>query len=294
MNEERGDETTVSPLATAPSTRGVSDVVGYVLVFALIIGTTLPLLAVGTPALEETRDHVALTGGERAIAVFDDQMGAIERSETPQREALLHVGSGALAVEPTTTVTIESVDPSGRRIETHVTRRAGSVVYRDGGAVSGYESGLRFQTDSVGSVPRDRPPIATLGGPANRTVVSIVVVRPATETASVARSGPVRVRASVVDRRRIELPAAATGTAVRLRVDSPRASAWADALGVVDGVVVDESASTTPTETVATLARDDAVSVRVIVVAVAFDRGLRTYDLTPVTGEYPYGDGTGL
>jgi hypothetical protein len=269
MIDERVGESTVPP-PKALGTRGVSDVVGYVLVFALIVGTTLPILAVGSPALEDRRDRVHATGGERAVAAFDEQMGAIERSEAQQGETLMRLGGGELAVEPTTTVTVAAVDAAGRRIQTHVTRRVGSVVYRYDGAVSGYESGLRFRTDSVGSAPRDRPPIATLGGPANRTVVSVVVVRSAAEAAAIARSGTVRVRTSVVDRRRLELPAVAAHTAVRLRVESPRAEAWADALDAVDGVTVDESA-TTPTEVVATLDRDDDVSVRVIVVEVAVD-----------------------
>jgi len=281
MTDERVDEQTMSP-PRAPGTRGVSDVVGYVLVFALIVGTTLPLLAVGAPTLEDRRDRVHVAGGEQAITAFDEQMSAIERSETQQGETLMRLGSGELAVEPTTTVTIAAVDAAGRQVETYLTRRIGSVVYRYDGTVSGYESGLRFRTDGAGSAPRDRPPIATLGGSANRTVVSVVVVRPTVERASIARSGTVRVRTSVVDRRRVELPAVSAHTAVRLRVESPRAGAWVDALGMVDGVTVDESA-TTSTAAVVTLDRDDEVSVRVVVVEVAVDSSTGGRSTIPTT-----------
>jgi len=268
---DRVRHATVSSPLGHPDMRGVSDVVGYVLVFALIIGATIPILAVGTTELEDQRDRVYVAGGERAIAAFSEVMGAIRRSESRGGAVVLHAGRGELTIAATTTMTVEQVDARGQRVGTHVTHRVGSVVYSRDDTVSGYESGLRFRTDNTGTVGRDRPPIVTLGGSADRTVVTLVGTRPAGGAATVTQTGLVHVRASVVDRRRIELPESTVAPhVIRLRIDSPRAAAWADALGAVDGVTVDQSATTSAT-VVATFDKDATVSVRMVIVEISVD-----------------------
>jgi len=102
-------------------------------------------------------------------------------------------------------------------------------------------------------------------------VVTLVGTRPAGGAATVTQTGLVHVRASVVDRRRIELPESTVAPhVIRLRIDSPRAAAWADALGAVDGVTVDQSATTSAT-VVATFDKDATVSVRMVIVEISVD-----------------------
>jgi hypothetical protein len=263
--------TTTSPPQRHPDARAVSDVVGYVLVFALILGATIPILAVGTAELEDRRDRVYITGGARSMAAFAEELDTIRRSESRGGTVVFHTGSGELTIEPTTTVTLEQVDSSGRQVGIHVTRRVGSVVYGLDDTVSGYESGLRFRTDNTGTVRHGAPPIVTGGGSTDRTVVTIVSTRPVDGATATTRTGTVRVRASVVDRRRLELPESTVDPhAIRLRIDSPRAATWADALRAVDGVTVDESA-TTPAAVVATFGRDATVSVRVVIVEISLE-----------------------
>ena len=265
--------TTASSPPGRPDARGGSDVVGYVLVFALLLGTTVPILAVGTTVLEDRGNQVIATSGERSIAAFADEMAAIRRSESRGGAVVFHTGGGELTVTPTATVTVAQVDASGQRVGPHVTRRVGSVVYSHADTGSGYESGLRFRTDDTGTVGLDGPPIVSLGGSGDRTVVTILDMRPADGSASLTRMGTVRMRATVVDRRRIEFPAATVPSGeLRLRIDSPRAATWANALRTVEGVTVNESA-TTPAAVVATFDSDITVSVRVVVVEVAADRG---------------------
>jgi hypothetical protein len=263
--------TTTSLLQRHSDARAVSDVVGYVLVFALILGATVPILAVGTAELEDRRDRVYISGGARSMAAFAEELDAIRRSESRGATVVFHTGSGELTFEPTTTMTLEQIDSRGRRVGIHVTRRVGSVVYGLDDTDRGYESGLRFRTDNTGTVHHGAPPIVTGGGSTDRTVVTIVSTRPVDGVAAPTQRGTVRVRAAVIDRRRLKLPESPVDPhAIRLRIDSPRAATWANALRAVDGVTVDESA-TTPAAVVATFDRDATVFVRVVVVEISLE-----------------------
>jgi len=65
--------------------RGVSDVVGYVLIFSLIVATVGVVTTVGFSTLEDRQDAERVNNVERAFDVFANNMENVYRDGAPSR-----------------------------------------------------------------------------------------------------------------------------------------------------------------------------------------------------------------
>jgi hypothetical protein len=252
--------------------RGVSDVVGYVLVFALVTATIASVFAVGITGLEERRDAERVENVERAFDVLDDNLRDVQRHGDPSRATELRLSGGELTLSSTTNVTIEQVDASGTRVGNHTTRTVHAVTYTRGETTIGYDAGARFRTDGNTTLFRSTPRFVSLDGGTNRTVLPLVRTRPGDGPAAVDGDGTVQIATDAGEVKRFEFPEDAIAPhAIRIRIESPRADAWERYLAETDGFTVD-SAETTGDVVVATIDRDEAVYLRVIVVDVSYRR----------------------
>ncbi|RAW45733.1 hypothetical protein DQW50_07470 [Halorubrum sp. 48-1-W] len=255
----------------APDGRAVSDVVGYVLVFALVTATITSVFAVGMGGLEDRRDAERIENVERAFDVLDDNLRDVARHGDPSRATEVRLSGGELSLSSTTNVTIEQVK-NGTRVGNHTTRTVHAVTYTRGETTVGYDAGARFRTDGDTTLFRSTPGFVSTEGEPNRTVIPLLRTRPGDGPTAAEGDGTVQISASAGVLRRFEYPeAGADPDAVRIRVESPRADAWERYLDEADGFTVDESA-TTDGEVVAEIDRDEVVYVRVTVVDVSYRR----------------------
>lgn len=169
--------------------RGTSEVVGFVLVFAVVFAGVGVVQTAGLDTLEDVRDQHRTASAERAFLTLSGNLDDV-RLGAPGRSGTLKLGSGRLVVEAGPTVT---VDEGG----TNRTFETGALAYRMDATSVTYASGGVFRNDDAGSVVLREPAVACRRGPANASIVSVVSVR--SDPGGVDTDGPVSVAVRAVD-----------------------------------------------------------------------------------------------
>lgn len=198
--------------------RGVSDVLGYALVFALIVSMVGLVYTTGIGGLTDVRESEKLTNAERAFDVLDANIADLTRGTAQTRGTEIKLQDATLDFGDPVTINV-SVEGEGSfegemRPIYFASSREGSRIVASNGAV--------FRQDRGGSVMRSEPNFQF----GEKTVVPMVVTR--TRDTGRSGSGRVLVRTTVADRSVVHLPA--NGSNVTVTVNSTRADAWADYL----------------------------------------------------------------
>lgn len=174
-------------------TRGVSHVVGYVLVFAVVITSIGVLYGSGVGSLEQARDIEQVDNAERAVVALAQNFEAVHRGHAPGRAGEVRLGGGSLGVDETTEFRVE-VSSDGTVVQRNVGH--GSLVYEYDDTAIRYEAGGVFRRGGGGSVLVRRPAFDCTD---DRALVSTISLRPTSDAGTIAKDGTV-----VVEGRRAE------------------------------------------------------------------------------------------
>ena len=85
-------------MADPTDTRGVSEIVGFILVFSLVLGTITLVYASGLSGLDDTRDAERITNAERAFDVLANNFQQMGRGEAPNRATEIKLAEAQLSV----------------------------------------------------------------------------------------------------------------------------------------------------------------------------------------------------
>jgi hypothetical protein len=212
--------------------RAVSDTIGFVLVFALVVSTVAVVYVGGFDALTAARDTQQFANTERAFDVLDANIEDLAVRGAPRRTTELRLTDGSLSFGAPVTfnVTVGGTDYYAATVD--------PIVYEAGnGDRIVYANGAVFRDYGDSAAMFDTPRLAN----GTRTLLPFVVTR--------GQSGNV----SALDSRRLLVRTTANGREVRefdasgveLVVTSPRAGAWeryledaldANCAGPADGV----------------------------------------------------------
>lgn len=171
--------------------RAVSNVIGFVLAFSMILLGSGLVYTVGLSALTEVQTAEQVNNAERAFVALSGSVGDLQRGDAPVRSGEVRLGGGTLRVADAGTVTV-SVEGGGPPPNTYETD-PGRLVYRLGDESISYTLGGVVRTSGEASVLREPPPIVCAG---DRAVVSLVTVEAANGTPAVSGSGSVLVVAA--------------------------------------------------------------------------------------------------
>jgi hypothetical protein len=173
--------------------RGVTEVLGFVLVFALVLSTVSLVFVTGIGGVEDARDAERVNNAERAFDVLEDNFGDVYRRGAPSRKTEIKLADASLALtEPTSfSVTVNDVeDASGNDLVFGATSRP--IVFtaeaRPGTKVV-YEAGAVLRSDRGAAIMLDDPPFALSE---ERTVLQYVAL--SGEAGSIGGSSTVLVR----------------------------------------------------------------------------------------------------
>lgn len=120
--------------------RGVSETVGFVLVFALITSTIAVTFTVGLGGLEDAQLAERDNNVERAFDVLQDNLDDVSRDGVPSRATEIQLGGGELVLEQESTFRLNHTATPETIVET------GSLTYRGaGGTRIVYENGAVFR-----------------------------------------------------------------------------------------------------------------------------------------------------
>ncbi|MFT4882055.1 MAG: hypothetical protein ACI9HI_002075, partial [Salinirussus sp.] len=150
--------------------RGVSEVVGYVLIISLVITTVGVVSVSGVSVLQDAREAEQVENAKRAFDLLADNVEDIYREGAPSRSTEVQLGSAQLVAERTTTINVSWTNSTGFRQFQPLEIR--SVTYEGGGNDRLiYDAGAVFRLsrpDGEGAVLREPPLVVT---PA-RTVIA--------------------------------------------------------------------------------------------------------------------------
>lgn len=232
--------------------RAVSDVLGYALVFALIVSMVGLVYTTGVGGLTDVRESEKLSNAERAFDVLDANLADLTRGTAQTRGTEIKLQDGTLDFGDPVTINVTVEDEGSYEAAITPIYFAGS---REGSRIV-TANGAIFRQDGDGAVIRSEPNFAF----DEKTVVPMVVTR--TRDSGRSGSGRVLVRTVVADRSVVHLPA--EGSNVTVTVNSTRADAWASYLSEE----TDGSCEVTGTEATCSVDTDE-VYVQVVRVDVS-------------------------
>lgn len=201
--------------------RGVSDVLGYVFVFAIIVATVGVIYTAGFASIQETREAERVNNLERAFDVLDENVETVAAGDAPARGTTIRVTDATLGFGDTVMMNVSVDGESYRAAITPLVAAVADtqIVYANGAIIRG-TPGSAYLFDT--------PPLVI----GERTVIPVLDTRPVRDQSV---SGRVRVVTEATRRSVVRYETNATDTAV-LTVTSPRARAWAGGLDGYENV----------------------------------------------------------
>lgn len=129
-------------------TRAQSEVLGYILIFSIVIMSVTAVFASGIGTMESQRDAATMDNAERATLVFADSVDDITERSAPSRAVELRLADSSIRVGGDTEIYINHTDAAGTttlyegtsRVMTYSTER-GSISYELGAVIREDESG---------------------------------------------------------------------------------------------------------------------------------------------------------
>ncbi|MFB6125116.1 MAG: hypothetical protein ABEJ59_04070 [Halanaeroarchaeum sp.] len=234
--------------------RAVSDVLGYALVFAMIVSLIGFVYASGMGGLTDVRQSEKLTNAERAFDVLDANLDDIAHGRADSRGTEIKLQDAALDFGDPVTINVSVAGGD------YYAQRITPITYRSSDAATTIVAvdGAVLRQESTGSAMLRQPGFVF----GDETVVPMVVTR--TRDAGVSGSGRVLVRTVAPDRNVRHF--ATNGAAVTIRVTTPRPGAWSRYLSEQSGQDCTVSGSTVE----CTVSPDD-VYVQVVYVDVSLE-----------------------
>ncbi len=192
--------------------RAVSDTLGFVLIFGIIVSTTAVVYVGGFDALTGARDAQQFANTERAFDVLDSNVDDLAVHGAPSRTTEVLLSNGALGFGNSVTFNVTTADSGYYEATTR------PLVYRaDDGDRLVYSNGALFRQYGDRAVLFGEPRVSA----GDRTLVPLVVTRAASSEISTDGTRRLLVRTDVTSR-----DVARFTTATNLTVTSPRAGAW--------------------------------------------------------------------
>lgn len=179
--------------------RAVSDLIGFVLIFGMILSTVGVVYVYGIGGLEDARGAERVNNAERAFDVLQDNVADLVHRDAPSRATEVKLADADLRFGEQTTVTVTLANVGG----TPFTRKSmDPIVYRaDGPTELVYVNGAVIRTDRGGGVMLRTPPTVFTSQRGNRiAVVPFVETRSEGDVTQVGGRSSVLIRSNAVTR----------------------------------------------------------------------------------------------
>lgn len=171
--------------------RAASELVGFVLVFSIVILSVVLVSVAGYQGLDQSRDAEQVNNAERGFDLLADDIDDVARRGAPSRSTELRVADADVSVGDPILVSV-SGHPVGNTTTTIDEQYAlRTLVYdADTGSQVVYAGGAVVRTDRNGAVLLREPSLLVSQ---NGTALTLVQLRPA-DTVGVGGSGTVQLR----------------------------------------------------------------------------------------------------
>lgn len=204
--------------------RGVSEAIGYVLVFGLVLTSVGLVSSLGVGVLEDVRSAEEARNAETAFDILHGNMAQLHTEHAPSRATEMDIGDTQLRTGDNVTVRVHLYD--GISWDNDTSYRVRPVIQElDEERRLVYEAGAVLRTNREAGIVVSDPPVLSSDD-------SVHITIPATQsTGTVSVSGgTVLVRGVVTEREVLVSDTDGTYQTVVLNVTSPRADLWHDYL----------------------------------------------------------------
>lgn len=202
--------------------RGASDVIGFALVFGLVVTSVAIVSVSGVGSLENARDAEQLENAERAFDVLADNVADLHQRNAPSRATEISLGEAQLQTGDKIQMNV-SIHRTGETDPTPITNRTIRPIVYSGNQERQlvYEGGAVFRENRDGGVLVREPPFVVND---DRVLVPILALR--SQTVQSHGGSTVLVR---TDHRRASIQHASTDSGIEkviVEIESPRAYLW--------------------------------------------------------------------
>lgn len=135
--------------------RAVSEVLGYVITFSLIVTAASVLFVTGFGTIDDIRDSEQINNGGRAMIALSENLNDLSGSRGPKREGEIRLSGGTLTFDDSTTLTVEVDDGTTTIGPTPVGE--GAIVYRLNDRSIWYETGSVFRSNPDSAIVEREP-----------------------------------------------------------------------------------------------------------------------------------------
>lgn len=230
--------------------RGVSEAIGFVLVFALITMTLGVVYASGFAGLQSAQQQEQLVNVERAFDVFSDNLRDIHQERAPSRATEIKLSGGTLSVVDTTEFSFNTSATSVNGLCNNtnpVTLSTRPIAYEFEGSSVVYEAGAIIRTDGNNSAMVSEPSWIT---GTDQSILPYVSTAPEETAQSVGGDSTVLVVARhQTSSLQCQIDTASTVTGnVTVETTEARSKAWEDFFERQEYTVTRQSATTVTAE----------------------------------------------
>lgn len=212
--------------------RGVSEVLGFVLVASLILSTIGVVYVAGMGGLQEARDAERLQNAERAFDVFADNVEDLRARGAPSRATEIKLADAQLDYGEPTTIFVNVTENGTGTPVASATKALGPIRYSAGSSSRiVYENGAVIRVDRSGARMKVPPSFVFIDHGQRQTGVIPIMQTRQTGPGSVAGSTTVLVRADSAVREVLVSERSGIFDLNFTMVTTPsRAKVWADYL----------------------------------------------------------------
>ncbi|WP_136717836.1 DUF7289 family protein [Halorientalis salina] len=217
-------ERPVSGRRSREDERALSDVIGFVLTFSVIVASVAIVSTFGMQALEDIRGNEQENNAQRAFQVMAENFKEIERGRAPRRSSELKLNEGSLTVVNDSAFQV-GVGGTGFNRTIYPQR----IQYEHDNTFIGYENGatLRGNIQSGGSAMQYRPELVCTD---NRAIVSFIELETSFDRSlsggTLRVTGDLQRSELIYPEKRTGKPNATSGDQVNVTVDSTFARGW--------------------------------------------------------------------
>ncbi|MFP8955228.1 hypothetical protein ACLI4Y_00755 [Natrialbaceae archaeon A-CW3] len=167
---------------TEPDERAVSEVLAFILVFTIVIGSVTIVSVFGMQSLTSYQEGEQLRNAERAMDALSDNFNDVVRYDgITTRSGELNLRDGSITTNHEGTELTINVEASNGSTLYEYTNTTGGLVYEAGSGTDtiAYEGGGIFRGDHTGNVTLERPMIRCTEDTA---VISLLVIEQESRT----------------------------------------------------------------------------------------------------------------
>lgn len=200
--------------------RSVSEVLGYVIIFGLVITSIGFVVAGGIPALEDVRETERAANAQRAFDVVADNMAAIYERNNPSRATEIDLGDSEIyyASNVTIAVTVDDGTPVTHEYEFKPVKLD---VNDDTSLV--YAAGAVFRNQTDGGLMLREPPFLF-----TETRVHTPIIQTTAPELASASGTTILLRGKSAKRQVLTADTSGSYDTVTIEITSPRYELWHD------------------------------------------------------------------